>query len=123
MTEELQNNLPASEDEQMQTKTPATEEVVEVAHDDFDWNIGRREEQTYSAEENDELSKMYSDTFKTIQEHEIITGRVEAITNSDVVMDIGFKSDGLVPRSEFRDTPDLKAGDTVEVYVLSLIHI
>ena len=118
LTEELQNNLPASEDEQIQEETTATEVVVEIAHDDFDWNIGRREEQSYSTDESDVLSKMYSDTFKTIQEHEIISGRVEAITSSDVVMDIGFKSDGLVPRSEFRDTPDLKAGDIVEVYVL-----
>ncbi len=98
---------------------PVVEEVVEAAHDEFDWALGKRAEQNYQEEEYDKLFNMYDVTFKTINEHEIVTGIVEAITASDVVLDVGFKSDGLVSTSEFRDLmPDLKKGDEVEVYVL-----
>ena len=94
-------------------------EVKEAAHDEFDWTLGKRAEHNYQEEEFDNLFDMYDRTFKTINEHEIVTGIVEAITESDVVLDVGFKSDGLVPTSEFRDLlPDLKKGDEVEVYVL-----
>ncbi len=97
----------------------AEEEVREAAHDEFDWTLGKRAEQSYQDEEYDKYFSMYDRTFKTINEHEIVTGLVEAITDSDVVLDVGFKSDGLVPTSEFRDLlPDLKKGDEVEVYVL-----
>jgi len=62
---------------------------------------------------------MYDGTFSSITKGEIITGTVVNVNNKDVVLNIGFKSDGLVSVSEFRDTPDLKIGDTVEVYVES----
>ncbi|MEZ4886151.1 MAG: 30S ribosomal protein S1 [Chitinophagales bacterium] len=95
------------------------EVLSEAAHDEFDWTLGKKAEQNYQDEEYDKLFLMYDVTFKTITEHEIVTGIVEAITESDVVLDVGFKSDGLVPTSEFRDLmPDLKKGDKVEVYVL-----
>ncbi|MGB0931946.1 MAG: 30S ribosomal protein S1 [Chitinophagales bacterium] len=112
------------------TETPAPEakaEVVEeevvpavpASHDEFDWTLGKRAEQNYQEVEYDKLYDMYDGTFKTLNEHEIVTGIVEAITDSDVVLDVGFKSDGLVSTSEFRDLmPDLKKGDEVEVYVL-----
>ncbi len=88
-----------------------------VAHDDFDWSVGKRARQRYSEEEQLAMEVEYDSTFTSITEHEIISGTVSAITNSDVVLDIGFKSDGLISASEFRDTPDLKIGDVVEVYV------
>jgi small subunit ribosomal protein S1 len=58
---------------------------------------------------------MYTDTFNQITQGEIISGIVVSINNKDVVLNVGFKSDGLVSTSEFRDTPDLKIGDSVDV--------
>ncbi len=136
MTENLENQDPVVEQvetaeeqtQETQSETNTQEEVVAaaaeeevapaIAHDDFDWSIGNKNTLPYSEEEVEDYMTMYSKTFKTINEHEIITGIVEARTASDVVLDIGFKSDGLVSASEFRDMPDLEVGDHVEVYVL-----
>ncbi len=63
------------------------------------------------------LKKCMTGTFNSITKGEIISGTVVYINNKDVVLNVGFKSDGLVSTSEFRDTPDLKIGDTVEVFV------
>jgi len=71
----------------------------------------------YSADQRAELEKMYGDTLTTVQEEEVITGTVVGITDRDVILNIGFKSDGLVPLSEFRDLPDLKIGDEVVVFI------
>jgi small subunit ribosomal protein S1 len=60
---------------------------------------------------------MYAGTFNQITKGEIISGIVVSINNKDVVLNVGFKSDGLVSTSEFRDTPDLKIGDSVDVFV------
>jgi small subunit ribosomal protein S1 len=65
------------------------------------------------------MEKLYDGTFSSITKGEIITGTVVNVNSKDVVLNIGFKSDGLVSVSEFRDTPDLKIGDTVEVFVES----
>lgn len=59
----------------------------------------------------------YSATLSSLIENEIVSGRVTSIQDGDVLLDINFKSDGLVPLSEFRDNPDLKVGDHVDVYV------
>ncbi len=85
------------------------------AHDDFDWDIGKRE--SVFSENNPEMTKAYEASFREINEHEIIHGTVASLTNADVVLNIGYKSDGLVSLSEFRDMEDLKVGDEVEVYV------
>jgi len=71
----------------------------------------------YSAADRKAMEKLYEDTLTQINEKELISGTVVGITDRDVIVNIGFKSDGLVPLSEFRDTPDLKAGDEVEVYI------
>jgi small subunit ribosomal protein S1 len=84
---------------------------------EFNWDIDRRGANLYSDDQVKELEKFYEGTFENIEEHAIIQGRVSAITNSDVVLDVGFKADGLVSKSEFRDTPDLKVNDLVMVYV------
>jgi small subunit ribosomal protein S1 len=62
---------------------------------------------------------MYGNSLNTINEHEIISGKVAAITSSDVVLNVAFKSDGLVPLSEFRDIETLEIGQEYEVYVMS----
>jgi len=71
----------------------------------------------YSEEERKELRKLYEDTLKSVAESEVAKGTVVGINNRDVIVNIGIKSDGLIPLSEFRDTPDIKIGDEVDVYV------
>ena len=87
------------------------------AHDDFDWEIDKKENQF--AEGDSDMVQAYESTFKEISEDEIIEGSVVSITDSEVVLNIGHKSDGLVSRSEFRDIEDLRVGTDVEVYVVS----
>jgi len=67
----------------------------------------------------EELKKKYDDTLSTIVEKEVIEGTVISVTKREVVVNIGYKSDGIVSRNEFRYNPDLKVGDKVEVYVES----
>ncbi|MCP2044123.1 30S ribosomal protein S1 [Pontibacter sp. HSC-36F09] len=87
--------------------------------DNFDWD--KFETQGfgggYSKDERAEMEKMYDDTLTTVQEQEVVKGIVVGITERDVILNIGFKSDGLVPVSEFRDLPELKVGDEVEVFI------
>ncbi|MFA0963157.1 30S ribosomal protein S1 [Roseivirga sp. BDSF3-8] len=71
----------------------------------------------YSKEDRQKMAEMYDDTLTQVNENEVVEGTVVGINSRDVILNIGFKSDGLVSASEFRDTPDLKIGDTVEVYV------
>ena len=87
--------------------------------DDFDWdNVGANGfGGNYNADQRAELEKLYSDTLTTVQEEEVIKGTVVGITDRDVILNIGFKSDGLVPLSEFRDMPELKIGDEVDVFI------
>ncbi|MFT4061409.1 MAG: 30S ribosomal protein S1 [Edaphocola sp.] len=88
------------------------------AHDDFDWNVDKRNVATYTKDVREELEKSYGQTFKNIEESELIQGAVVGLTKTDAIVNIGFKSDGLVSLNEFRDMPDLKIGDEVEVLVL-----
>jgi len=88
-----------------------------TAHDDFNWGIGKRQKFAYSESEFNHLRDQYDATLSSVLENEVVTGTVTAITGSDVVLDINSKSDGLVPLSEFRDMPDMKVGDKVELYV------
>lgn len=87
------------------------------AHDDFDWSIGKRNTLSYSDKEISDYLKDYEKSLSSINENEIVQGVVTAINGGDVVLDINYKSDGLVSLSEFRDSPDLKVGDNVDVYV------
>ena len=87
--------------------------------DDFDWDRDEKGFGNYSDEERAKLENLYAGTFNSINKGEIVQGTVVSINNKDVVLNIGFKSDGLVSLSEFRDTPDLKVGDVVDVFVES----
>ncbi|MGJ1203298.1 30S ribosomal protein S1 [Sphingobacterium lactis] len=86
---------------------------------DFDWDLDEKAFGNYSDAERTQLEEQYAGTFNQINQGEIIEGTVVSINNKDVVLNIGFKSDGLVALSEFRDLPDLKVGDTVDVFVES----
>lgn len=90
-----------------------------TAHDDFDWTVDKRNVTSYAKDKYAELDTMYSNSITTIEENEIVQGTVVGITSTDVVLSVGFKSDGLVPSSEFRDIEDLAIGQKYEVYVMS----
>jgi len=86
---------------------------------DFDWDADEKKFGNYSDSDREKMEKLYDGTFSSITKGEIITGTVVNVNSKDVVLNVGFKSDGLVSVSEFRDTPDLKIGDTVDVFVES----
>ena len=88
------------------------------AHDDFDWSIDKRNVARYNNEEQLKYDAVYEGTFKQITDGEMVQGIVVGLTKTDVVINIGFKSDGLVSLNEFRDLHGLKTGDVVEVMVV-----
>ena len=86
---------------------------------DFDWDsVGKRQD-TYSKSERERLESIYDETLKSIGEGEVIDGTVVSMNNREVVVNIGFKSDGVIPAAEVRYNPELKSGDKIEVYVES----
>jgi small subunit ribosomal protein S1 len=100
------------------TKAPEAP-VVETAHDDFDWSRDKRNVSAYTAEEKAKYDTVYDNTFKQINDGEMIQATVESLTKTDAVVNIGFKSDGLISLNEFRDIPGgVKVGDVIEVMVV-----
>ncbi|RYY88446.1 MAG: S1 RNA-binding domain-containing protein, partial [Chitinophagaceae bacterium] len=91
---------------------------VETPHDDFDWSIDKRNVATYSKDEQVKYDKVYEGTFVQLNDGELIKGTVVGVTKTDVVLNIGFKSDGLISLNEFRDLQSLNVGDEVEVMVV-----
>ncbi|MDI9881424.1 30S ribosomal protein S1 [Flectobacillus longus] len=86
---------------------------------DFDWNLVGTKGigGGYSTEERARLEALIEGTLNLVTEKEVVKGTVVGITDREVILNIGFKSDGMVPTSEFRDMPELKVGDVVDVYV------
>jgi len=85
--------------------------------ENFNWDTSGQQWSSYSAEERTRMEQMYDQTLNSVIEHDIVDGLVVSISPKDVLINIGYKSDGLVPLTEFRHMPDLKVGDKVEVYV------
>ena len=83
--------------------------------DDFNWE--EFENGASSSVSKEDQAKAYDNTLNKIQDHEVVEGTVISIDKKEVVVNIGYKSDGIIPASEFRYNPDLKIGDKVEVYV------
>ena len=83
---------------------------------DFDW-ASFEAGSPVGTQSHEELEKAYDETLNKVQEHQVVDGTVIAMNKREVVVNIGYKSDGIIPISEFRYNPDLKVGDTVEVYV------
>ena len=100
------------------TTTAPVEAAPPSAHDDFDWSVDKRNVTSYTQEEKEKYEKVYDNTFVQITDGEMIKGLVVGVTKTDVVLNIGFKSDGLVSLNEFRDLQGLKVGDEVEVMVI-----
>ncbi len=117
MSEEKKaEETPKAETKKEVKKTAAKTKTV-APIEDFDWEA--LEQKGYSTKDKEALVKVYDETLKTIDEHEVVAGEVVAKTNREVVVNIGFKSEAVIPISEFRYNPDLKVGDKVEVYVES----
>ena len=86
---------------------------------DFDWDLveGKGFGGNYTADQKAQMEAAIEATLNSVTEKEVVKGVVVSKTDREVIVNIGFKSDGLVSASEFRDMPDLKAGDEVEVYI------
>jgi small subunit ribosomal protein S1 len=98
---------------------PQYVQPVATAHDDFDWSIDKRNVIHYSDSDMEKYEALYTPTIRQVQDNEIVKGTVVGITAADAVLNIGFKSDGLVPLSEFRDVEDLAVGNIYDVYIVS----
>ena len=85
--------------------------------DDFNWD--EFENGTSANISKEELDKAYDETLNKVADHQVVDGKVISVDKKEVVVNIGYKSDGIIPASEFRYNPDLKIGDVVEVYVES----
>src|SRR6187549_1449792 len=83
----------------------------------FNWDLADAKGDAYSADERKRMEEQYDNTLHLVSEHEIVEGTVVSISSKDVLVNIGYKSDGLVPLAESRHMPDLKIGDKVEVYI------
>ena len=91
---------------------------TETPHDEFDWASGNKKSVlSYTEQEIEDYLKQYESTLTSVLENEIVSGKITSINDGDIVLDINYKSDGLISLSEFRDMPDLQIGDSVEVYV------
>lgn len=106
---ELENTMETAVAAVAKTSTPG----------DFDWEGTGKKFGGYSKDERKRMEEMYEGTLNQIVANEIVKATVAGMTDRDVVLNIGFKSDGLVPLSEFRDIPGLKVGDEVEVLIVN----
>ena len=83
--------------------------------EDFNWE--EFENGSSASVSKEELEKAYDETLNKVSEHQVVDGKVISVDKKEVIVNIGYKSDGIIPASEFRYNPDLKVGDIVEVYV------
>jgi small subunit ribosomal protein S1 len=111
-----EEELMSEEEEPLKLEVPE-EVVVGTAHDDYNWSAGKRNLVYYSAEDTKSYLQQYDVTFNALAENEIVKGKVIAIIGGDVILDVNYKSDGIIPLSEFRDLHGIVVGDYVDVYV------
>jgi small subunit ribosomal protein S1 len=120
--EEVKEEAPVVEAEETpaaETTEEAPKEEVKKAEqpEEFDWDALNKKEDAYSPEDRKKLEELYSQSLGSITEHEVIDGTIVSINSREVVVNIGYKSDGVLPFNEFRYNPDLKVGDVVDIYV------
>ena len=109
----IEDSTPPVED-----STAPIEEDLTAPIEDFDWDA-YAEGDTYSKESREKLTETYDSTLSKINDKEVVTGIVTSMSKREVVVNIGYKSDGVVSMNEFRYNPALKLGDEVEVYIES----
>ncbi len=125
-TEKVEEEVVAEEKPKATEKTKeeapvkAKEEAPAETEEEFDWDSLESNVDAYSEKEREELANLYNSTLNTVSEKEVLEGTVISLNKREVVVDIGYKSDGIVSLNEFRYNPDLKVGDKVDVYIESL---
>ncbi|MBS3769458.1 MAG: 30S ribosomal protein S1 [Bacteroidales bacterium] len=92
---------------------------AETTEEEFDWENFEKEQSEYGPQEKKKYEELYDKTLSTIKEKEVVEGTVVSVTKKEVVVNIGYKSEGVVSRNELRHRPDIKPGDTIEVYIES----
>ena len=93
-----------------------TEEVKNSPIADFDWDAYEHGDNK-SEKSREELTKTYDESLNTVKDKDVIEGTIIALNKREAVVNIGYKSDGIIPVSEFRYNPDIKVGDVVEVFI------
>ena len=109
---------PAAAEEVVAKEVKKAAAIAETA--DFDWDALEEEDKGFAGKNKKDLETLYEKTLTTVQEKEVVEGTVISMNKREVVVNIGYKSDGIVSLNEFRYNPELKMGDKVEVYVESL---
>ncbi len=107
-----------AETKKAKADTPAEEAPAKVANEDFDWNAFEND-LVVDTTERDIIAQKYDDTLSNVQVGEVVEGTVISLNKREVVVNIGYKSEGIIPVSEFRYNPELAVGEKVEVYVES----
>ncbi len=110
------NNKMTTNAEETKAQKPSN---ASIPVDQFNWDAFETEAAIYGGESKEQIAKEYDQTLSNIQAGEVMEGTVTSIDKREVLVNIGFKSEGVIPSSEFRYNPDLKVGDKVEVYVES----
>ena len=101
-------------------KQPKAAKIIAAEPADFDWDALVEQDKGFGERAKNDLESLYEKTLTTVQEKEVVEGRVISMNKREVVIDIGYKSDGIVSLNEFRYNPELKPKDKVEVYIESL---
>lgn len=120
MTEEQlkEGNVPTGVEAATETpKTSTKSKANAPAMEDFDWSMDKAGFANYNTAKHQEMVSLYTNSLKSLNPNELISGYVVSISDREVVVNVGFKSDGIISRNEFKDLPDLKVGDKVEVYL------
>ena len=99
--------------------TSHEENVTETGDPEFDWDKFAEKDAVETSASQERYEELYNNTLSTVAENEVVDGKVISMNKREVVINIGYKSEGVVSLNEFRYNPDLKVGDTVEVYVES----
>lgn len=124
MTEIKNENLEPQETnaqaETVKVAETSAEKAVATKEEEFDWDSLESGLDSYSKKRRNELENLYNNTLNTVQEKEVVEGTVISMNKREVVVDIGYKSDGVVSLNEFRYNPDMRIGDKVDVYIESL---
>ena len=93
-----------------------TDEVKNSPIEDFDW-VAYEKGETPGEKSREELTQTYGQSLGTVKDKEVIEGTIIALNKREAVVDIGYKSDGIIPFNEFRYNPEIKVGDKVEVFI------
>lgn len=113
-----EETVSVAKEEVKEEAAPVAKEEVKV-EEEFDWDSFGKKAEVYTQAEREKLESTYTTTLKSVNENEVIDGIVVGKNNREVIVNIGFKSDGVISLSELRYKTDLKVGDTIEVYVES----